>query len=131
MNNFQQEENTLLDNALNQLPLAPLPPGFTRQVMNAIGQNAPAVRFRLHFIDIALALFWAMVLAAVWLIVLWLTGILSPAWLSFESFSFKPGEQLALSNPSLLVGGSLLLLLEVSLLGLIGLNLLGDRLSPD
>lgn len=131
MNSFDQEQDALLDNALNQLPLAPLPPGFSQQVMIAIAQSAPAVRFRLHFIDIVLAMFWALILAIIWLVVLWVSGIINPAWLPFETFSFKFSTQMTPYNPLLLIGGSILLLLEVSFLGLIGLNLLGDRLSAD
>jgi len=47
-----------LEESLHTLPLAPLPPGFVRQVMVQVAaqpQTAPP-RFRLQFLDVALAL---------------------------------------------------------------------------
>lgn len=136
MDDFNQQEDTLLDSALNKLTIAPLPHNFTNQVMAAVHSanaqttqnNAAApVRFRLQFLDVALALFWSLALAVVWIFVLWLTGVLPINWLPQMQTSFSIIDQLTMTNPALLLTGIILLLLEMSLLGLIGLNLLGER----
>lgn len=136
MDDFNQQEDTLLDSALNKLAISPLPPDFTHQVMAAVHlantrstQNNAAVpvRFRLQFLDVALALFWSLALAVVWIFVLWLTGILPVNWLPQAQSNFSLLDQLSPANPTLLLTGIILLLLEMSLLGLIGLNLLGER----
>jgi hypothetical protein len=140
MDEFNQQQNALLDSALNELAIAPLPPDFTNQVIaNIHAANAhstqreavPAapIRFRLQFLDIALALFWSLTLAVIWMITLWWAGLLRLDWLPQAQPSISFVEQLSLTNPSLLLAGIILLLLEMSLLGLVGLNLLGERPS--
>jgi hypothetical protein len=140
MDEFNQQQNTLLDSALNDLAIAPLPPDFTNQVManihaltvhSAQREAVPAapIRFRLQFLDIALALFWSLALAVIWMITLWWTGLLRLDWLPQAQPNFSFVEQLPLINPSLLLAGIILLLLEMSLLGLVAVNLLGDRPS--
>ena len=47
-----------LDEALDSMPLAPLPKGFSRQVLAKI--ESPQVRFRLTFLDLALPSFFAL-----------------------------------------------------------------------
>ncbi len=139
MDEFNQQD-ALLDKALGNLPIAPLPPDFVNQVMatietvdvaqsQSVNRSPSPIRFRLQFLDIVLALFWSAILAAVWLIILWWTGIMQLNWLPPIQSTFNFGEHLATLNPSLLIGGTLLFLLELSLLGLIGLNLLGERPS--
>lgn len=133
MDELNRQQDALLGSALNELPLAPLPPEFTTQVMTTIHSakrevlsDAP-IRFRLQFLDIALALFWSLVLAFVWTITLWWTGLLRLDWLPEAQASFSFVDQLVVTNPSLLLGGIMLLLLEMCLLGLVGVNLLGER----
>ena len=136
MNNFNQEQERLLENALNNLPLAPLPSGFTNRVMAAVqtgsrqavpnGSSTP-IRFRLQFLDIALALFWSLALAVIWLFVLWWAGLLQLPGLSPVLPIFPIIEQLSRINPTMLLGGAIIILLEMSLLGLVGLNVLGER----
>ena len=140
MDEFNEQQDALMDNALYKLAIVPLPPDFTRQVManvqalqrhtNQRSASAP-IRFRLQFLDIALALFWSSLIAVVWVFVLWLTGNLPFDSLLQIQQSFSIIEQLSLINPAVLLGGIILLLLEISLLGLIGVNLLGERPSAD
>ena len=161
MDEFNQQHDALLDSALNELAITPLPPDFTNQVMANIhpakcrrsvdrvpktsanlGKPRPnahsahrhavpstPIRFRLQFLDIALALFWSLALAVIWIITLWWTGLLRLDWLPQAQPSFSFVEQLSLINPSFLLAGIILLLLEMSLLGLVGMNLLGERPS--
>ena len=135
MDEFNQQQDHLLDSALNELPLAPLPSDFTRQVMAVVQPasqevvTAVPIRFRLQFLDIALAMFWSLALVFIWLATLWWTGLLRFDWLPQVQASFSFVEQLSPANPSFLLGGIILLLLEMCLLCLVGVNLLGERLS--
>jgi hypothetical protein len=133
MDEFDQRQDSLLNNALNELPLAPLPADFTKQVMrrihleqNEAGSAAP-VGFRLHFLDIVLALCWSLILVFIWLTTLWWAGLLRIDWLPEAGADIFFVEQLSLSNPSILLAGIMLLLLEMCVLGLVGLNLLGEQ----
>ena len=147
MDESNQQQNALLDSALNEMTIVPLPPDFTNQVIvnihpakcrkprpnahSAYRYAVPStpIRFRLQFLDIALALFWSIALTFIWMIALWWTGLLRLDWLPQAQLSFSFVDQLSLTNPSLLLAGIILLLLEMSLLGLVGMNLLGERPS--
>lgn len=133
MDEFNQQQDALLESALNELPLVPLPPDFTRQIMAAVyaaqSEAVPAtpIRFRLQFLDIALALFWSLALVFIWLTTLWWTGILHIDWLPEAQINVSLLNQLSLAYPTLLIGGIMLLLLEMCLLGLVGVNLFGEH----
>lgn len=141
MDDFNPQQDTLLDSALNELPMAPLPSGFTTQVMAAIQAEAanptartarqtqpyPTIRFRLQPLDVALALFWSLVLIVIWLTTLWWTGALTIDWLPPVQANFSLVEKLSFANPGLLLAGVILVILELSVLGLVGFNLLGER----
>lgn len=135
MDEFNPRQDTLLDRSLNELPFAPLPADFTRDVMAAVQaaqrEAAPATptRFRLQFLDIALAVFWSVVLAFIWAFTLWWTGVLHFKWLPAVQASFSLFDPLSAANPALLLGGIMLLLLELCLLVLVGVNLWGERPS--
>lgn len=135
MDDFNQQQDTLLDSALNQLPTAPLPPDFTRRVMvqiqsaavpsrTAESYTAAPIRFRLQFLDVALALFWSLALVAVWAFVLWWTEVLPLNLLPQPQLSFSIVDQLPLTISPLLMLGVILTILELTLLGLVGVNLL-------
>ena len=140
MDEFNQLQDALLDGALNELSITPPPPDFTAQVManihslngrSAQTQTVPTtpIQFRLQFLDIALALFWSLTLIVIWITSLWWTGLLQPDWLPQMQAGFSLVDQLPLTNSSFLLVGIFLLLLEMSLLGLVGVNLLGERPS--
>ncbi len=134
MDEYNQQD-ALLEKTLNQLPITPMPPDFVNQVMTrldtvtAAHQPTTPIRFRLQFLDVVLALFWSATLVFVWLIILWGTGMIQFAWLPSIQPSFAFLEHLSSLNPTILIGGTMLFLLEIGLLGLIGLNLLGERPS--
>ena len=141
MDEFNQQQDVLLDSALSELPIAPLPPDFAHQVMvNVRSTNAyPAQRtakqiysatpnrFRLQFLDVSLALFWSLALLLVWAIVLWWTGLLRLDWLPQVQPIVSSIDPVAVANPVYLFAGIIIILLEISLLGLVGVNLLGER----
>lgn len=140
MDEYNQLQDALLDSALNELPVSPLPPGFNAQVMAHIhAPNVPStprqaipstpIHFRLQFLDIALAFFWSLTLIVICIAALWWTGLLQLDWLPQAQTSFSLVDQLGLTNASLLLTGIMLLLLEMCLLGLVGVNLLGERPS--
>jgi hypothetical protein len=52
------EKDLLVDSALDNLPLAPTPPGFTARVMAEVWR--PVVTFKLDFMDFALPAFFAL-----------------------------------------------------------------------
>ena len=77
MDELNQHQNALIDTALDEYPLAPLPPGFINQVMRrvtALPLTAEPIRFRLQFLDLALSFFWAGILLLGLMLILWLTG---------------------------------------------------------
>jgi len=131
MDEFDQQQDALLDSALDELPLEPLPSDFTRRVMAGVhavqreAMPAASIRFRLQFLDIALALFCSLALILIWLATLWWTGLLSLEWLPQAQAGLFLVEQLSLANASLLFSGIILLILEMSLLGLVGVSLFG------
>lgn len=138
MDEFNQQHDALLNSALNELPIVPLPPDFTNQVMaNLLAQNAQTaqrdavlavtIRYRLQFLDVALALFWSLALFFIWMIAFWWTGLIHLDWLPQTPHSFSFVEQVSLANPFLLLAGIIFLVLEMSLLGLLAVNLLGER----
>ena len=140
MDEFNQQQEALLGGALNELAIAPLPLDFVNQVLanihsaNTFTPAAQAnsdtpVRFRLQFLDIALALFWSSTLAGLWMIILWWTGLLRLDWLPQAQLNFSLIDQLSNSNPAILIVLTILLLVEISFLGLLGWNLLGERPS--
>jgi hypothetical protein len=143
MDDFSQQQDAQLDSALNQLPIVPLPPDFTDQIMvnirsatahsvqRHVVQNIsfPPVRYRLQFLDIALALFWSLTLIFTWMIILWWMGILRLEWWPQVQPSFYFIDQLSMANPAYLLAGIIFLLLEMSLLGLVGVSLWGERPS--
>ena len=133
MDEFNHRQDALLDHALDELPLAPLPADFTRDVMAAVqaaqreaAATAP-IRFRLQFLDIALAVFWSAVLVFIWAFTLWWTGVLHLEWLPAAQAGFSLFDPLSAGNPALLLVGIMLLLLELCLLVLVGANLWGER----
>lgn len=54
------ETDRLIDEALDGLPLAPTPPGFTRRVMAEVWQPVVKVPFRLELLDFLLPAFFAL-----------------------------------------------------------------------
>ncbi|MDX1418105.1 MAG: hypothetical protein R3293_28140, partial [Candidatus Promineifilaceae bacterium] len=95
MNEFEQLQDEILAKALDEIPVASLPPGFIANVMANVHPRAPQVspngtqrptRFRLQFLDVALAVFWSLALLTVWGITLWWTGLFSPAWMPSAPF---------------------------------------------
>jgi len=108
-----------VDEALDSMPLAPLPEGFTSRVMAKT--ERPQVRFRLTFLDLALPAFFTffatiIVGAAVWIYTtldpLWMPRFilfLQINWLEIRTFPYLP---------MLGFGAVLLFGLGVGLLGL-------------
>lgn len=137
MDDFHQQQESLLNSALNDLPRAPLPPDFIAQVMARVHavqapvpRAAAPIRFRLQFLDIALAGFWSLALGAIWLFVLWWAGLLPLSWLPQVQSALPTIAQPSLANPALLLAGAIIILLELILLGLVGMNVLGERPFP-
>ena len=60
--NYSQEQDVVIEEALNRYELAPLPPSFVSQVMAQVEMAAvefPPVRFQLDFVDWAIPTFAA------------------------------------------------------------------------
>ena len=68
-----------LDEALDSMPLAPLPEGFSRQVMAKI--ERPQVRFRLTFLDLALPAFFTLFTTIIVGAAVWIYTTLDPLWM--------------------------------------------------
>lgn len=64
--------DAIVEDALRSLPLEPAPPGLKANVMENIHDLPVRLRFRLHFIDYALALFAALMAGGVLLMSRWL-----------------------------------------------------------
>ena len=68
-----------LDDALDSLPLAPLPRGFSHRVLAKI--EHPQVRFRLTFLDLALPVFFTLFAAIIVGAAVWISTTMDPLWL--------------------------------------------------
>lgn len=68
-----------LDEALDSMPLAPLPEGFSRRVMAKI--ERPQVRFRLTFLDLALPAFFTLFTTIIVGAAVWIYTTLDPLWM--------------------------------------------------
>lgn len=86
MNETQRQE-ALLDAALDAYPLAPLPAGFVRATMARL---APPIRFRLHFLDVALPFGFALLMVTVFGLFIWLSSTIAPANLSLPDLGALP-----------------------------------------
>ena len=67
-----------LDEALDSMPLALLPKGFSRQVLAKI--ESPQVRFRLTFLDLALPSFFALFATIIVGAAVWIYTTMDPLW---------------------------------------------------
>lgn len=115
-----------LDEALDRVPLAPLPEGFTRRVMRRI--DRPQLRFRFTFLDLALPAFFTFFSTIIVGVSIWVYTTLDPFW-SWRFVLFLHLTWLQISNnPYLpLVGFGFVLLFG---LGVGSLALALWRLSP-
>jgi hypothetical protein len=86
-----QRQEALIDAALDAYPLAPLPAGFVRATMARL---VPPVRFRLHFLDIALPLGFALLMVTLFGLFVWLRGMLASAGLPLPAIETLPAANL-------------------------------------
>jgi hypothetical protein len=109
--NESQRQEALLDAALDAYPLTPLPAGFVRATMARL---APPVRFRLHFLDVALPFGFALLIATLFGLFLWLRGTISLSGLPAPAFATLPAANIgAVSWPAMIF---LIVLAEVACL---------------
>ncbi len=71
-------DDPCLDEALDSMPLARLPKGFSRQVLAKI--ESPQVRFRLTFLDLALPSFFALFATIIVGAAVWIYTTMDPLW---------------------------------------------------
>jgi hypothetical protein len=90
MNNTEQQE-ALIEAALNAYPLAPLPAGFVRATMARL---VPPVRFRLSFLDVALPLVFALLIVTLFGLFVWLRGMLASTGLPLPVIETLPAANL-------------------------------------
>ena len=67
-----------LDEALDSMPLVPLPEGFASRVIAKI--ERPQVRFRLTFLDLALPVFFTLFAAIIVGAAVWVYTTMDPLW---------------------------------------------------
>lgn len=113
--NHRQER--MIDTALDEYPLAPLPPGFVEQVMSRISAPQPVTPapFKLQFLDVALPAFVAVFTAIVWGVGSWLAGQWYLPWLPDSPVTMEPVQQ-AMSQLAPWFSTSLILLAGSSVL---------------
>ena len=109
-----------LDEALDSMPLAPLPKGFSRRVLAKI--ERPQVRFRLTFLDLVLPTFFTLFATIIVGAAVWIYTTMDPLWpprfILFLQLTWL--EIRTFPNLSLLGFGFVLLFgLGVGLLGLV------------
>ncbi|MCI0395326.1 MAG: hypothetical protein L0332_12365 [Chloroflexi bacterium] len=124
----REEDHTLwLDEALIHYPVAPLPAGFVRRVMDQVAtlpQEPVAVYFRLQLVDLVAPLFLSLFLAFILVLGLWLRGTMDVAWLPPNP---APPAWLALPALAWLGVGAIVVMGEVALVLLVGVYLWLDR----
>lgn len=108
MMNELNNADALVEAALDNHPLAPLPSGFVRATMARL---TPPIRFRFYFLDLALPFGFTLVPLSLFGLFLWLRGIITLAWLPVPSI---PAANFAgISWPTVFF---LLILVEITLL---------------
>ena len=126
MDESMVDQDTLLDDWLDSVPLAPLPSGFVSRVMAQVQTVPQAVRpprFRLEFLDWALPVFTA--LFALLLMLIWRPLAPAAARLFLDD---NPLTAVAAGQvPDLLLVIGLLVLAELFLAGVVGVWLWADR----
>jgi hypothetical protein len=100
--------DALVEAALDNYPLAPLPPGFVRATMARL---TPPIRFRFYFLDLALPFGFTLLLLPLFGLYLWLRGVITLAWLPVPALPAAPFA--TISWPTLFF---LLILAEITLL---------------
>jgi hypothetical protein len=75
-----------MDAALDSYPLTPLPPDFIKRTM---GRVKAAPRFRLHFVDLALPVFFSLFTLLVAVFVLWGFSTIDPLWVEQVKLTLK------------------------------------------
>ena len=88
MNDEHQFPETIIDESLQSYPQAALPPGFMNRIMTQV-EAMPRIqpeRFRLHFLDIVLALCLGSVVTIVLVAIFGYFGIVNLSWLPTYSF---------------------------------------------
>ncbi|RPI86824.1 MAG: hypothetical protein EHM41_07130 [Chloroflexi bacterium] len=83
-------EDQMVDAFLNELPLSPMPSGFSRSVMERIKDEQKAIRFRLDFIDLAIPVFLALFATLVFSILMVIIVIIPPFWLVRLEMQVQP-----------------------------------------
>lgn len=111
-----------IDEAINSIPLVELPTGFIARTMERIANQRKSIRFRFHFIDIALPAFFSIFLLVLLGVGLWGYNQINPRWfkyLQFEiahylklipSLKWYPSEGIILLALSLFLFGSLMVI---------------------
>ena len=112
MDELNQYQNSLIDAALDEYPLTPLPPGFTNQVMSrvtALPISTEPIQFRLQFLDVVLSFFWAGILSLGLILILWLMGQLAaPGAVDLQNSLTAVGQTGIMNLTWLGIGGALL-----------------------
>ncbi len=116
-----------LDEALQSYPLADLPPGFVQRVMARVAaQPRTAVpRFRLQFLDVAVALAWSSLFVLVLVGIFSYTGQIQVEWLPVRTLTaWLAGVPTAVS---LWLGLGVIIIAEITLGLLVCTQLWQDR----
>lgn len=100
---------------LNEIPLSPVPSGFTRSVMERIRDEQKAIRFRLDFIDLAIPVFLALFATLVFSILMVVIVIIPPFWLVRLEMQVQP-LLWSLPEPTLLTTSIVVSILGISLM---------------
>jgi hypothetical protein len=85
--NETEEQEAIIEAALDAYPLVPLPAGFVRATMARLVRP---VRFRLTFLDVALPFGVALLMAALFGLFLWLRGTIALTGLTLPNFEAVP-----------------------------------------
>ncbi len=106
----ERQERDVIADAVRTYPLAPIPPGLTQAIMTRIRETAPAPRFELGWIDLALGLLGASMTGLAWLLWQWLPNWQSlpngqgvPNWLDWVNM-LVPNTSVLLSREDMALG---------------------------
>jgi hypothetical protein len=77
----QDMDDPRIDSAINTYPMVELPEGFIAETMTRVENHRTSIRFRLHFIDLAMPVFLAVFLLVLIGIGMWGAEQIDPLWL--------------------------------------------------
>lgn len=112
-------EDQLVDTFLNDIPLSPVPAGFTRRLMERIENEQKVPNFHLEFTDFAVPVFLALFTTLIFSAVLVVFVLIPPFWRLRLEMQLQQSLW-SLPEPSFLIAAAAVCLLCITVVAALG-----------